>query len=581
MSKDFKGVMDNESVLKESLLAIFSQKSTKISFEQIYTAVYKITLKRKSSLVLHSFSDASLSILESFKELDAVKLAGRFQEYSRSCHVAQAVLAYYEKSQKKNVFEYLMKQFQQTLINSQIVDQFIHHYLENSSEVDSLVKMFSSTRSLNMLQEPFAIALKTHFSQVKSTISDLNEKYNFECGRIKLHFDLDFWIKCEPILKTLIRPALIRDSDPLQNSQLLWDYCQKDMHHFTVLIDSLSNFIDNIELHEFSSFVKLVKQTQFWIDLKQTQSVILQTLSKKLARLSNVEASLTNYIETDENLQLAFTIYKMLINQDIFEVCFRQVLGRRILSGDTDVHEQFVSLMKNECYDTKKMEGMLNDREFVTKFGKVNVLTSCFWPISAPKGINFGSVESETTVFEKEYRKEYSGRKLNWTCFGSAVIQYRDNIIHCSTLQMLILMLFNAQEKHTLEDIAKNIGITEDLACRNLACMIPLIVRNADKTEYVLNPNFISKTRRIKFHKPKSDKPNLVSVLIDRRTILEANVTRILKARKKLSHSNLITEILSTKLRFQPTVNDIKRAIESLIEKEYLGRKGDKYIYIS
>lgn len=59
----------------------------------------------------------------------------------------------------------------------------------------------------------------------------------------------------------------------------------------------------------------------------------------------------------------------------------------------------------------------------------------------------------------------------------------------------------------------------------------------------------------------------------DRKPQIEAAIVRIMKARRVLDHTNVITEVIKQlSPRFMPNPSVIKKRIESLIEREFLER---------
>ena len=71
-------------------------------------------------------------------------------------------------------------------------------------------------------------------------------------------------------------------------------------------------------------------------------------------------------------------------------------------------------------------------------------------------------------------------------------------------------------------------------------------------------------------------------VLQDRQYQIDACLVRIMKARKALTHAQLMGELLA-QLRFPAKVSDCKKRIDSLIERDYLERSedGGTYTYVS
>merc|ERR1711879_1071284 len=66
-----------------------------------------------------------------------------------------------------------------------------------------------------------------------------------------------------------------------------------------------------------------------------------------------------------------------------------------------------------------------------------------------------------------------------------------------------------------------------------------------------------------------------VGVTLERQYQIDAAIVRVMKTRKSLSHPLLINELYN-QLRFPVEPVDIKKRIESLIEREYLERDAEK-----
>ncbi|KAK7080376.1 Cullin-3 [Halocaridina rubra] len=176
----------------------------------------------------------------------------------------------------------------------------------------------------------------------------------------------------------------------------------------------------------------------------------------------------------------------------------------------------------------------------------------------------------------------------------------RKHIIQVSTYQMVILMLFNTREKLTYEEIQSETDIPDRDLVRALQSLAlgkaaQRVLVKSPKTkemeashEFTVNDSFTSKLYRVKIQavaaKGESEperKETRSKVDEDRKHEIEAAIVRIMKARRRMTHNNLVAEVTDQlKSRFLPSPILIKKRIESLIEREYLARTPeDRKIY--
>lgn len=263
------------------------------------------------------------------------------------------------------------------------------------------------------------------------------------------------------------------------------------------------------------------------------------------------------------------------------------------------------------------------------------VLAETMWPFSHQE-VSFNMPSDLIPSHEKleeMYTTKHSGRILKWLfplCRG----EVRANIgkqgrppfhFTVTLFQMSILLLFNNENIEcnpvlTLEEIQEG----TDLSVNNIAAsMIPfikykLIQQIPPGLESLIKPdtqfkvstpykalknkiNFASGVKNdvinvINANSQNSNKDAASSEALtenekiekelnaERQIFLEACIVRIMKAKRKLPHTTLINECISqSHQRFNAKVSMIKKAIDSLIQKEYLQRcdDGESYQYLA
>ncbi|CAG8562028.1 588_t:CDS:10 [Paraglomus occultum] len=370
------------------------------------------------------------------------------------------------------------------------------------------------------------------------------------------------------------------------------------------------------------NFVNTVKES-FESFINQRQNKPAELIAKYVdSKLRSGNKSM-NDDELESVLDNVLILFRYIQGKDIFEAFYKRDLAKRLLlnrSASSDAEKSMLSKLKQECGAgfTGKLEGMFKDidlsRDIMMSFQdskywselketridlSVNVLTQGFWPTYPPAPLTLPPhMARAQEVFKAFYLSKHNGRNLKWQnslglCVLAANFPKRNKELVVSLFQAVVLLLFNDLEpgkRLTYEDIKESTSIeARELArtLQSLACgKVRVLTKHpkgrdiAESDEFSFNEEFDDKLFRIKINAiqlketPEENSITTERVFLDRQYQVDAALVRIMKMRKTLSHSQLITELFQ-QLKFKATVADIKKRIESLIDREYLERDKD------
>ncbi|EOA34674.1 hypothetical protein CARUB_v10022238mg, partial [Capsella rubella] len=343
----------------------------------------------------------------------------------------------------------------------------------------------------------------------------------------------------------------------------------------------------------------------------------------------NLRKGLKGVGEEDVDLILdkVMMLFRYLQEKDVFEKYYKQHLAKRLLSGKTvsdDAERNLIVKLKTECgYQfTSKLEGMFTDMKTShdTLLGfyyshpelsegptlVVQVLTTGSWPTQPTVHCN---LPAEVYVLCEKFRSYYlgthTGRRLSWqTNMGTADIKAvfgksQRHKLNVSTFQMCVLMLFNNSDRLSYKEIEHATEIPasdlkrclQSMACvkgKNVLRKEPMSKDIAEEDSFVVNDRFTSKFYKVKIGTvvaQKETEPEKQEtrqrVEEDRKPQIEAAIVRIMKARRLLDHNNIIAEVTKQlQSRFLANPTEIKKRIESLIERDFLERDStDRKLY--
>nr|XP_005902314.1 PREDICTED: cullin-4A [Bos mutus] len=399
------------------------------------------------------------------------------------------------------------------------------------------------------------------------------------------------------------------------------------------MVQDLLDFKDRVDhvidvcFQRSEKFVNLMKESfETFINKRPNKpaELIAKHVDSKL-RAGNKEA-------TDEELERmldkVMILFRFIHGKDVFEAFYKKDLAKRLLVGKSasvDAEKSMLSKLKHECGAafTSKLEGMFKDMELskdiMVHFKQymqnqsdpgsidltVNILTMGYWPTYTPMEVHLTpEMIKLQEVFKTFYLGKHSGRKLQWqTTLGHAVLkaEFKEGKkeFQVSLFQTLVLLMFNEGDGFSFEDIRMATGIEDSelrrtlqsLACGKARVLLksPKGKEVEDGDKFLFNAEFKHKLFRIKINQiqMKETVEEQVStterVFQDRQYQIDAAIVRIMKMRKTLGHNLLVSELYN-QLKFPVKPGDLKKRIESLIDRDYMERDKDspnQYHYVA
>ncbi|PGH11260.1 hypothetical protein AJ79_04995 [Helicocarpus griseus UAMH5409] len=338
--------------------------------------------------------------------------------------------------------------------------------------------------------------------------------------------------------------------------------------------------------------------------------------------------------EINQKLDQVLELFRFVHGKAVFEAFYKNDLARRLLMGKSasdEAEKSMLARLRSECGSsfTHNLESMFKDmdlaRDEMASYNalldskprnqrppmdlNVNVISAAAWPSYPDVPVNLPEDLSNAMAgFEKFYSDKYNGRKLHWKhslahCKLKARFRNEkesrdvEKEIVVSSFQALVLLLFNDSDTLSYTDIRTATGLPDveikrtlqSLACAKYKVLTktPMSREVNEDDIFAYNKKFNDPKMRIKINQiqlKETKQENKITherVAADRHFETQAAIVRIMKARKVITHGELMAEVINKTIsRGKLGVADIKANIEKLIERDYIEREdGNTYRY--
>uniref|UniRef100_A0A671N5X8 Cullin-4B n=2 Tax=Sinocyclocheilus anshuiensis TaxID=1608454 RepID=A0A671N5X8_9TELE len=512
----------------------------------------------------------------------------------------------------------------QRLMQEREVPEYLHHVNKRlEEEADRVItyldqstqKPLIATVEKQLLGEHLTAILQKGLNNLldENRIQDLSLLFQlFSRVRGGVQVLLQHWIE---YIKAFGSTIVINPEKDKTMVQELLDFKDKVDHIIDVCFMRNEKFVNGMK-EAFETFIN--KRPN------KPAELIAKYVDSKL-RAGNKEATDE---ELEKMLDKIMIIFRFIYGKDVFEAFYKKDLAKRLLVGKSasvDAEKSMLSKLKHECGAafTSKLEGMFKDMELskdiMVQFKQhmqcqnipgnieltVNILTMGYWPTYVPMEVHLpAEMVRLQEIFKTFYLGKHSGRKLQWQstlghCVLKAEFKEGKKELQVSLFQTLVLLMFNEGEEFSLEDIKLATGIEDGELRRtlqSLACGKARVLTKTPKSKDVedgdkfsCNDDFKHKLFRIKINQiqmketVEEQASTTERVFQDRQYQIDAAIVRIMKMRKTLSHNLLVSEVYN-QLKFPVKPADLKKRIESLIDRDYMERDKEnpnQYNYVA
>ena len=374
------------------------------------------------------------------------------------------------------------------------------------------------------------------------------------------------------------------------------------MGNHCLLRKSFMDAMTHIINHEYNIRETVIQMTEYF-------AIFYDDLAKKM----NFDEEMRVLLDSIAH------VVSYMREKDLYLEHYRQLLARRILNKktkDAEMDMYFLMLLKSMVghYSIARLQGMISDeikskeqtqdymiseKPFRTYFEPTNISFG-HWPRLPNTMIHLpAAIRVCIQHYESYYGETHAGMRAEPIySYGSTVINMQypkksyDFMMNIPQATVFYQFMGHLNEK-TYGEIRSETQLSDTFLKRVLhsfSCNRTLRILHKtpesntiqETDTFRLNIDFNSPNRMISIPCAIFDENNASKKVSEDRTHeIQASIIRIMKARRTLKHSDLMTQVVNQlSVRFVPSVQLIKKNIGVLIEKEYIERDlSDQALY--